>query len=79
MLPIELERYHLKKYHCYSKYLNLKDEFEKCFGQKAGSMPNMLKKLKIELTGKHHSGIDDCKNLAKVVIEMIKRGYQFVC
>jgi len=77
MLPIELKRYNLEQHYCYTKYLDVKSEFAKCFGQKCGGMVNMLKKLKIELTGQHHSGIDDCRNLAKIVIEMINNGYKF--
>ena len=26
----------------------------------------MLRKLGLELTGRHHSGIDDCRNIAKI-------------
>jgi inhibitor of KinA sporulation pathway (predicted exonuclease) len=37
----------------------------------------MLKKLNIELEDTHHSGIDDCKNLAKIVIKMVEKKYTF--
>jgi ERI1 exoribonuclease 3 len=31
----------------------------------------------LNLDGRHHSGIDDCHNIAKVVKELAKRGYVF--
>jgi len=34
---------------------------------KAAGMAGMLRNLKIPLEGKHHSGIDDCKNICKLV------------
>ena len=79
MLPIEINRNSkLELYHCYTKYVDIKGEFAKCFGQYCGGMANMLKKLKIKLTGKHHSGIDDCRNLSKIIIKMIEESHKFV-
>ena len=40
-------------------------------------MTSMLEHLGLNLEGRHHSGIDDCKNLGRIVIEMIKRGCRF--
>lgn len=77
MLPIEIKRYGLELHHCYTKYCDLKDEFTKKFGVSCGGMLNMLKKLKIKQTGKHHSGIDDCRNLAKIVIKMVENKHKF--
>lgn len=77
MLPIEIKRNNLKLEHYYTKYINLKDAFQKCFGVGCGGMVNMLKKLKIEQEDNHHSGIDDCKNIAKIVIRMIENKYDF--
>jgi hypothetical protein len=34
----------------------------------------MLKHLKMDLVGRHHSGIDDCRNLARIVIRLIEDG-----
>jgi len=41
-----------------------------------GGMEAMLKDLKIDLQGKHHSGIDDCRNLARIVLELMNRGFE---
>ncbi len=35
-------------------------------------MKTMLHDLKLELDGKHHSGIDDSKNIAKILEELAK-------
>ncbi len=32
----------------------------------------------MELEGRHHSGIDDCLNITKIIFELLKRGHQFV-
>ncbi|GET88919.1 phosphotransferase, putative [Leishmania tarentolae] len=37
-------------------------------------MPEMVKTLGLPLRGRHHSGIDDCRNLAAVVCALLKRG-----
>ena len=76
MLPIETKRYNLKLYHHYTKYLDLKNEFQNHYKVHAGGMTNMMKTLSIQHTGILHSGIDDCRNLAKVLIQMIKDGYR---
>jgi ERI1 exoribonuclease 3 len=50
----------------YRNYVNIKQKFEEFYNDKAGGMPTMLKKLKLSLDGRHHSGIDDCKNISKI-------------
>ena len=34
----------------------------------------MLGYLKLNLIGKHHSGIDDCVNIARIAIELLQDG-----
>ena len=43
------------------------------------SMVEMLKIMGIPLAGKHHSGIDDAKNIASVAIKMLENGFKFKC
>ena len=43
----------------------------------AKGMTDMLEKLELKLEGKHHSGIDDAKNLAKCVITLLERDYEY--
>jgi inhibitor of KinA sporulation pathway (predicted exonuclease) len=40
-------------------------------------MTDMLDKLNIPLEGRHHSGIDDSKNTAKIMIKMIQDGLKY--
>lgn len=40
-------------------------------------MVEMLKTFGLELEGKHHSGIDDVYNIARVTMELLKRGIKF--
>ncbi|RNF13958.1 phosphotransferase [Trypanosoma conorhini] len=38
-------------------------------------MPDMLAAVGLPLLGRHHSGIDDCRNIASVLRELLGRGY----
>lgn len=40
-------------------------------------MEHMLELAGLELEGRHHSGIDDAKNLARVAIKCLENGYEF--
>ena len=37
----------------------------------------MLERCGLELVGKHHSGIDDARNIANCVIKCLKEGFEF--
>ena len=41
-------------------------------------MTEMLDIFGLQLHGRHHSGIDDCRNIASVCIAMVKAGYELV-
>jgi len=76
MLPLELARYPtLPVYHPYKQYVNIKKEFEACYGKFVGGMYNMLRALKMTLDGQHHSGIDDTRNITKILIRMLSDGH----
>ena len=55
------------------RWINLKTYFQSTVGQKGHSMKMMLSYLKLTLDGKHHSGIDDSKNIAKILRELSSR------
>jgi inhibitor of KinA sporulation pathway (predicted exonuclease) len=74
-LPRELRNKKLKKFSIYKHYINIKDEFEYFYKRKAGDMPTMLKSLKLTLDGHHHSGIDDSRNIAKILIKIVNDGH----
>jgi inhibitor of KinA sporulation pathway (predicted exonuclease) len=74
MLPLELKNKSLPSHHMYGRYLNIKELFESVYNRKAGGMTDLLSKLRIPLTGRHHSGIDDTRNIAKIFLQMTHDG-----
>ena len=38
-------------------------------------MKSMLNEQKIQLVGKHHSGIDDSRNISKIILELLNKDY----
>ena len=60
----------------FDEWINLKVAFTKQYPKlKGGSMTKMLSSLKLELVGRHHSGIDDARNIARVAKKMMQDGY----
>ena len=61
----------------YKRFINIKDEyvyFMKPKSKRGWGMKAMLRGLGIELKGRHHSGIDDCRNTASIFEELVRRG-----
>ena len=61
-------------FHTFSHYITLthththtQDNFLAVTGKKGHSMKTMLRDLHLELEGRHHSGIDDSRNIAKIL------------
>ena len=77
MLPAQC-RVGLKPVEClrpiYTRWLNIKVLFESIKGQKARGMASMLRALGIALTGVHHRGIDDCRNIVKILRSLVQAG-----
>ena len=73
MLPSQCTylRAHVPPY--FKKWMNIKKVFAKIMKCKTFGMAGMLEKLSLTLDGRHHSGIDDAKNIAKVLRELLKR------
>lgn len=60
----------------FNKWINVKRPFMKQFQLRHNpGMAGMLKKLKLELEGRHHSGIDDCKNILRIVRKLRELGW----
>ncbi|KAL9649897.1 hypothetical protein ABK040_011370 [Willaertia magna] len=59
----------------YKQWINIKKEFTRIYKEKAYGMTSMLNYFKLELKGRHHSGIDDCLNITRVVQEILKQGH----
>merc|ERR1712232_371451 len=58
----------------FRQWLNIKDLFGSVLEKKGGGMAEMLRALKLELVGHHHSGIDDCRNIARILQVLIQKG-----
>jgi len=80
MAPKEYRNYGLNKINSvYLRYVNAKYEFcELYFKRKQRiGMEGMLNHLRIRLEGTHHSGIDDCRNISKIVVKMVEDGLRY--
>ena len=73
MLPGQCEYLKVDVPTYFKKWVNIKKAFSKITGSKAVSMVHMLRILGLTLDGRHHSGIDDSKNIAKILKELLKR------
>ena len=64
----------------FSGWINVKKIFAKEIEgnlEKLYGMAGMLDRLNIPLQGRHHSGIDDCRNITTIVEHLLKRGAIF--
>ena len=62
----------------YRRWINVKEVF-KASGRRAKTlgMVSMLASLGLELEGRHHRGIDDCRNIARIVLALAALGGKF--
>jgi inhibitor of KinA sporulation pathway (predicted exonuclease) len=59
----------------FSKYINIKEVFANHYKlDRPVGMAKMLELAKLSLEGHHHSGIDDCKNISRIVEHLLKQG-----
>jgi len=66
----------LKDY--FKRWINVKNIFCEYIGNKKPTgMDSMLKELGLKLEGRHHSGIDDARNITKIVDKLIQKGFVF--
>ncbi len=59
------------------RWINIKSIFANALQHKAGGMARMLQDLDLELRGRHHRGIDDCHNIARIATALAVRGATF--
>jgi ERI1 exoribonuclease 3 len=59
------------------QWCNIKFAYSQFFNKRVGGMVQMLRDLNLKLVGRHHSGIDDCRNIAQVVIAAHKKKCPF--
>lgn len=59
----------------YVRWANLKVLYCDVTGEgRAPGMPGMLRAMDLPLVGHHHRGIDDCRNLARLLLTLLERG-----
>ena len=61
----------------FNRGINVKKSFQRFYGlRSAKGMAGMLHHAHMTLEGRHHSGIDDCKNILRIVQRMRKDGWK---
>lgn len=58
----------------FMEWINLKDVYLNFYKRRATGMVTMMRELEIPLIGSHHLGIDDTKNITRVVQRMLTDG-----
>lgn len=62
--------------HFQQRLINIKTAFQAKYGYKKGKgMAEMLGALRMDLEGRHHSGIDDCGNILRIAKRMVDDGW----
>lgn len=62
-----------KLFYCWT---NMKRTFADAVkSEKLIGMDGMLKHFQMELVGRHHCGIDDCRNIGRIVRELVRKGH----
>lgn len=80
MLPSQCKLSSIRLPKIFRRWINLKDVFQEWNMSRrkrykgALGMDKMLKALDMELIGRHHSGIDDTRNIARMLVELTRRG-----
>jgi len=75
-LPKQLRCHGISCPACVSSWPNIKAGFCNFCKTKPTGVDSMLKHAGLELEGRRHSGIDNCKNLARVAQKMTKEGWE---
>eukprot|EP00933_Yihiella_yeosuensis_P071380 TRINITY_DN7958_c0_g2_i3.p1 TRINITY_DN7958_c0_g2~~TRINITY_DN7958_c0_g2_i3.p1 ORF type:complete len:478 (-),score=100.85 TRINITY_DN7958_c0_g2_i3:157-1590(-) len=60
----------------FQRWLNIKNFFKSATGQGARGMAQMLQSLELKLEGRHHSGLDDSCNIARILLKLLQQGGQ---
>eukprot|EP00040_Diaphanoeca_grandis_P018423 m.96872 g.96872 ORF g.96872 m.96872 type:complete len:770 (+) comp26934_c2_seq1:144-2453(+) len=75
-LPKQLKTFNMKPAGAFRDWLNIKTEFANVIGATARGMTTMLAHLNLNLVGRHHSGIDDCRNINRIAEIMLKKNWR---
>lgn len=74
-LPNQLAHHNMKVPNIFNSWVNVKKAYGKFYNRKVSGMTSMLTDLRLDLQGRHHSGIDDSKNIARVCARMVADGW----
>lgn len=72
-LPVNCDYLQLHYPDYLKRWINVKSYFSRITHRDQCGMDKMLQYLNLKLDGRHHSGIDDSRNIAKIVQELAKR------
>ena len=61
--------------HFQDRLISIEVPFQHHYGSSADEIDEMLKELEMDLVGRHHSGIDDCGNILRIVKRMMDDGW----
>lgn len=76
MLPKQCKHLSLDYPDYFKVYCNIKVIFQELYKIKPAGMISILNHMNLKLEGRHHSGIDDTKNIARILMKLIKEGAQ---
>mmetsp|Transcript_36773 Transcript_36773/g.77585 ORF Transcript_36773/g.77585 Transcript_36773/m.77585 type:complete len:240 (+) Transcript_36773:251-970(+) len=75
-LPNQLAYHNEPTPSIFRRWLNIKREYQNFYEtKKPKGMVGMLRGLNMELEGRHHSGIDDCRNIGRICQRMLRDGW----
>lgn len=75
MLPSQLRTSGIGRVNrLYRRWMNLKVPFKQQVPGVSAGMAGMLRALDLPLIGRHHRGIDDCRNIARILAVLLERG-----
>ncbi|KZT59212.1 Exonuclease [Calocera cornea HHB12733] len=61
----------------FTRWINIKKSFAEFYGtDPPGGLLEMLHVLGMQLEGRHHSGVDDCRNIGRIVEQMRRDGWR---
>ncbi len=73
MLPLQLKQSGFDRPKFINNFTNLKDLYMEYYpSARIRGMKDVLKKSNLKLEGRHHSGLDDTKNIARIVQWLIQ-------
>ncbi|PIA31265.1 hypothetical protein AQUCO_05100056v1 [Aquilegia coerulea] len=73
-IPQQCKDSNIKLPSYFMEWINLKDIYLNFYKRRAPGMRSMMNELQISLLGTHHLGIDDSKNIARVMQRMLSDG-----